>query len=132
MNRESADEIDAKQFVERILGIVLEHADKNGGVDYLSTDGQIAVEVTRVTEGQKAAGRRALNASRKIGAPAGELQNCWLVFTSETQTGLKTFLQRVHPLLLQLEAAGEQSFDDQSAAVHVLWDGDTWRGFEGL
>src|SRR5690606_19296963 len=57
------------------------------------------------------------------GAPEGELQNCWLVFTSETQTGLKTFLQRVHPLLVQLEVAGEQSFDDQPAAIHVLQRG---------
>ncbi|HRQ01083.1 MAG TPA: hypothetical protein PK781_11630 [Terrimesophilobacter sp.] len=123
MNRESADEIDAKHFVERMLGIVLEHADKNGGVDYLSADGRIAVEVTRVTDGRKAAGRRALSASRETDAPEGELQNCWLVFTSETQTGLMTFLQRVHPLLVQLEAVGEQSFHDQPAAVHVLQRG---------
>ena len=31
MNRESPAEVDAKQIVERVLGIVLEHADKNGG-----------------------------------------------------------------------------------------------------
>lgn len=120
MNRESSDEVDAKQIVEGVLGITLEHADKYGGVDYLSTDGRIAVEVTRVTDGRKIAGRGALRASRETGVPEGELVNCWLVFASETQAGLKTFVQRVHPLLLQLEATGKHSFDDHSAAIHVL------------
>ncbi|MBO1740722.1 hypothetical protein [Leifsonia sp. TF02-11] len=120
MNREHPDEIDAKEIVERVLEVLLEHADKYGGVDYRSVDGRIALEVTRVTDGWKAASRSALRASRDAGVPEGELQNCWLVFASETQSGLKTFLQRVHPLLLQLEAAGEQSFWDQPAQVHVL------------
>lgn len=132
MNRESPDEIDAKEIVERILGIVLEHADKNGGVDYLSPDAQVAVEVTRVTDGRKAAGRGALRASQKAGVPEGVLQTCWLVFASETRAGLKTFLQSVHPLLMQLEAAGEEFFFDQAAHVHVLERGPLSEVYLGL
>ena len=49
--------------------------------------------------------------------PEGEHQTCWLVFASETQTGLKTFLQGVHPLLLQLEAADEEFFFNQARAT---------------
>lgn len=132
MNRESPDEVDAKQIVEHVVGIALEHADKNGGVDYLSSDAQVAVEVTRVTDGRKAAGRGALRASQKVGVPEGELRTCWLVFASETQTGLKTFLQAVHPLLLQLETAGEEFFFDQAAHVHVLERGPLSEVYLGL
>lgn len=47
MNKERRDERDAKAIVEKTLEIELEHADKEGGVDYRSTDGRHAVEVTR-------------------------------------------------------------------------------------
>jgi hypothetical protein len=64
MNKERRDERYAKAIVEKTLKIELEHADKEGGVDYRSTDGRHAVEVTRITEGRKRAGRDALNVSR--------------------------------------------------------------------
>ncbi len=123
MNKERRDERQAKKIVERALGIHLEHADKEGGVDYLSTDGRHAVEVTRITDGRKRAGRDALDESRTTGTLEGELQTCWLTITPDTQHGLKTFLQSVHPALVKLESAGETHFDNQRAAVHVIQKG---------
>ncbi len=122
MNKEHHDEREAKLVVERVLGIELRHADKDGGVDYLSSDGCHAVEVTRVTDGRKRAGRDALQMSRDAGT-SGELQTCWLAVASDTQQGLKTFRQRVHSALVELELAGETLFRRQRAAVHVIKKG---------
>ncbi|MEV7212693.1 hypothetical protein AB0O31_06340 [Kitasatospora cineracea] len=123
MNQERPDEYEAKRIVERVTGIILEHADTDGGVDYLSADGRSAVEVTRVTDGRKRAGREALAASREAGMPAGELRTCWLVFVPETQSKLKVFLRRVHPALVELEEAGETLFDRERAAIHLMQQG---------
>lgn len=123
MNKERPDELDAKSIVEIVLGIELEHADKDGGVDYLSTDGRHAVEITRVTDGRKRAGSKALDTSRAAENLEGELQTCWWAFVSDTQVGLKTFLQQVHPALVELEAAGEDQFDRAQAAMHVMRQG---------
>lgn len=123
MNKERRDEREAKRIVENVLGVALEHADKHGGVDYLSADGRHAVEVTRVTDGRRRAGRVALDTSREADEPAGDLRTCWLTFAPDTQPGLKTFVQRVHPALMELEQAGETSFERQRAAVHVIQRG---------
>ncbi|WP_341946311.1 hypothetical protein [Microbacterium sp. LWH11-1.2] len=50
MNQERPNERRAKKAVEKMLGVTLDHADKNGGVDYLFPRGTIALEVTRVTD----------------------------------------------------------------------------------
>lgn len=123
MNKERPDESEAKQFVQKVLGLQLEHADKNGGVDYRSRDGRHALEVSRVTDGRKRAGRDALGVSRETGTPAGELKTCWIAFAPDTQSGLKTFLQSVHPALVALESAGETLFEGQSAAARLIEKG---------
>jgi hypothetical protein len=107
---ERANELDAKQIVEMRLDIELEHADKTGGVDYKTTEGQVAVEVTRVTDGRKEEGRKALRKPDQTRAFERDLLNCWLVFASDTQFGLKTFRQRVRPWLTELEGAGQGTF----------------------
>jgi len=123
MNKERTNELEARKIVEEVLGLELKHTDKEGGVDYRSTDGRHAIEVTRVTDGRKRAGRDALCASRGRGNLEGELQTCWVVFAPATQRRPNTFLQTVHPALVELELAGESFFASQPAAVHVLKQG---------
>ncbi|MGK0741852.1 hypothetical protein ACSHWG_08220 [Leucobacter sp. Z1108] len=120
MNDEHADERAAKAIVESALGIKLVHADKTGGVDYLSAEKRYALEVTRVTDGRRRAGRKALDSSRKTAAPTGKLRTCWVTMAADTQWGLRKFIQQVHPALVALEHAGETDFDRRRAAVHVL------------
>lgn len=123
MNKERPDEVAAKSIVERSLGAELEHADRTGGVDYLSIDGCHAVEVTRVTIGSKRAGRAALTESREAGELEGELQTCWIAFVPETQPALNTLLQSLHPAVVELERAGESGYERNTAAVHILQGG---------
>lgn len=123
MNKERPDEREAKEIVVKSLGVELDHADKHGGVDYRSPDGRHALEVTRVTTGERRAGRVALDASRAKGTPQGALQTCWLTMAPDTQQGLRTFLQQVHPALVGLELAGETVFERQRAALHVIQGG---------
>ncbi|MCL9663930.1 hypothetical protein L2091_01635 [Curtobacterium albidum] len=120
MNKERLNERRAKEIVQRELGISLDHSDKNGGVDYRSQDGSIAVEVTRVTDEDVRRGLRALSESDKSPVTGTPLRACWLVFTSQTAPGLKTLKQRVHPLVAQLEQAGLNFFFDQRAQRHLL------------
>ncbi|KQV05015.1 hypothetical protein [Leifsonia sp. Root112D2] len=68
MNQERPNEAVAKQIVERVMGIELTHADTHGGVDYLSLDGTVALEVTAVTDGEKKGARGALRKSEAKGA----------------------------------------------------------------
>ena len=119
MNTERPNEKDAKRIVETMLGVELDHADGNGGVDYRSSDKQLVLEVTRVTDGLKKSTRHAGRVSRDAASPDVELQNCWLVFVSDTQPGMKTIRQVLPPLFAQLEAVGETHFDRQQAAVHA-------------
>ncbi|MBG6218606.1 hypothetical protein IWX75_003093 [Arthrobacter sp. CAN_A6] len=123
MNQERPNEAIAKQIVERVMGIQLEHADTIGGVDYISIDGTVALEVTAVTDGEKQGARAALARSEAKGSPT-RLQGCWLVFASDTQARMKTFVQRVQPAIAALEFAGETYFDDQHAMVQVIEKGD--------
>lgn len=123
MNKERPDETDAKSIIEKVLGLELEHADHTGGVDYLSSDGRHAAEVTRVTNGAKRAGRAALDRSRKGGVPEGDLQTCWIAFVPETQSGLMTLHQDIHPAVVELERAGKSGYERQNAALHVLRGG---------
>lgn len=132
MNLERPNEREAKRIVEKVTGMALKHADANGGVDYLSTDGQHAVEVTRITDGRRRAGRDALAASPAAGMPDGELQTCWLVFTSDTQPRLKAFRQRVHVALVDLERAGETFFDRGRAGTHLIEGGPLSRIYQPL
>lgn len=134
MNQERPNEAIAKQIVERVMGIQLEHADTRGGVDYVSIDGAAALEVTAVTDEEKKKTRKAFAASmettrRSLAAHARtggppRLKACWMVFTSDTQRRAKSFEQRVQPLIAELELADETSFDDQKAARHVLERGE--------
>lgn len=123
MNKERPDERDAKNVFEGVTGIELEHADHFGGVDYLSIDGEHAVEITRVTTGGRRAGRDALERSRRAEERGGDLQTCWLAFAPDTVRGLKSFMQRVRPAIVELELAGETFFERQRAAVHVIQRG---------
>lgn len=108
MNHERPDEVAAKRIIEKRLRerVRLEHADRLGGVDYLTSDGKIAVEVTRVTDGDVKNGRDALKRSREKAVAELPLQACWLVIISEKLHGQNTIQQRVHPMLVDLEAAG--------------------------
>lgn len=124
MNQERQNEATAKQIVERVMGIQLEHADINGGVDYKSPDRTVALEVTAVTDGAKQSARDALSKSEAEGSPTTKLQGCWLVFAADTQPRMKTFVQRVQPAIEELELAGQTYFDDQDAAEHVLDKGE--------
>ena len=123
MNAERNDEKVAKRIVEQVLGTVLAHADKLGGVDYLSADGLVAVEVTRVTEGLNRSARKARRESRTTGALASVLKTCWLVNIAENGKRLDSFYQNVQPALCELENAGENFFERSRAAVHVAAQG---------
>ncbi|MFZ4842101.1 hypothetical protein [Mycetocola saprophilus] len=123
MNKERDDERAAKLVIEAVLSICLSHADHTGGVDYVSVDGRHAVEVTRVTDGEKRAGRSALRWAKRAGMPEGDLQTCWLVIVPEGQSGLKTFRRDVYPAIIELEKAGETVFWRQIAALHMLEGG---------
>lgn len=119
VNQERPNEAIAKQIFERVTGIRLEHADTHGGVDYVSHDRIVALEVTAVTEGTKRGARDALSRSKLLGSPT-KLQGCWLVFADDRQPKMKTFIQRVQPAIAELEFAGETSFDKQRAIIRIL------------
>lgn len=124
MNQERPNEAIAKQIVERVMGIQLVHADTNGGVDYISSDGTVALEVTAVTDGKKQGARAALSRSKAEGSPTTKLQGCWTVMVAENHPGMKTFVQRVQPAIAELEFAGETHFEQQHAMVHVIEKGE--------
>ncbi|MFJ5962041.1 hypothetical protein [Pseudarthrobacter oxydans] len=126
MNQEHPDEARAKQIVERVLAIQLEHADTHGGVDYISTDGTVALEVTAVTDGAIKAARDALSKAKAKGkgSPTTRLKGCWWVFASDTAPRMKTFSQRVQSAIAELELAGQTSFDRRAAERHVEEGGD--------
>ncbi len=119
VNQERPNELVAKQVVEEVLGVLLKHADTHGGVDYESTDGKIALEVTAVTEGGNKGARDALKKSVRKGVPGAKLASCWIVFVPEGQSSMKSFLQRVQPALVELEHVGETFFERQRAGIHV-------------
>ena len=123
MNQERPNERRAKGIVERESGILFDHSDKNGGADYRSPDGSIAVEVTRVTDEDALKGLRAWSESDNSPVMGTPLQACWPVFAAQTAPGLNTFKQRVHPLVAWLEQAGLYSFFDQRAQLNVLQGG---------
>ncbi|MCW3768228.1 MULTISPECIES: hypothetical protein [Paenarthrobacter] len=123
MNKENPEEIAAKKIVERVLGIQLEHADKTGGVDYRSEDRRVALEVTRVTDEEKRDTRRTFEKSATEGSEAS-LQNCWTVTISEVLRPAKDIVQRVQPLVAELESAGLTSFNEQDAMEHVDDNGE--------
>ena len=123
MNQERPNEINAKDIVERVMGIQLKHADTHGGVDYLSPDGTVALEVTAVTDGEKQGTRDALLKSRTQGSPT-KLQGCWTVTVAENQPGMKYFVQRVKPAIAELEYAGETHFQKQRAIAHLRDKGE--------
>ena len=119
MNQERPNETKAKQIVERAMGIQLGHADTHGGVDYLSIKGTVALEVTAVTEGARKSSRDALSRSKAKGSPTTRLQRCWLVFVADTHPETKSFVQRVQPMVADLEFAGETYFNQRRAKAHV-------------
>ncbi|MFT2693903.1 hypothetical protein [Clavibacter zhangzhiyongii] len=123
MNEERPNEKRAKRLVEEVLCVHLEHHDKYGGVDYLSRDGDVALEVTSVTNGEKNGARKALKMSEAKGAPDFELQGCWIVLISDDRAYMKTFVQRAQPAIAELELAGESHFDRQRAVIHITEGG---------
>lgn len=124
MNQERPNEQRAKEIVERVMSVELDHADTHGGVDYLSPHGTVAVEVTAVTEGARNGVRQALKRSVAKGVEGVELQNCWIVMVDDLQGEMKSFIQRVQPAIAALESAGENYFVDQPAHVHVRQNGE--------
>lgn len=112
MNHERLNESRAKAAIERELSVVLVHADRTGGVDYLTADGSMAVEVTRVTDEAARRSSQAWSRAEKAIVAGPELLNCWLVFVAETTPGLRTLRARVHPLIAELEVQGLRSFDE--------------------
>ncbi len=132
MNQERPNEHLAKEIVKRVMSVELCHADTHGGVDYLSPDGSVAVEVTAVTEGRRNGVRDALRRSVTKGVKDVELQSCWGVMVDDLQDDMKTFIQRVQPALATLESAGETYFVDQPAHVHVLQNGELSAAYRPL
>lgn len=120
MNQERPNEKRAKRLVEKVMHIQLQHHDTHGGVDYLSSDGSVALEVTAVTDGEKNGTWKALKKSEAKGAPNAKLQGCWIIFVADDQAEMRTFVQRVQPAIVDLELAGESYFDQQRAAVHTI------------
>jgi hypothetical protein len=120
MNQERPNETRAKRLVEHVMRVQLEHHDTHGGVDYLSPDGDVALEVTAVTSGEKDGAWKALRKSEAKGAPDAELQGCWLIFVPDDLPDMKTFVQRVQPSIVELELVGESYFDSQPAAIHTI------------
>lgn len=123
MNHERDDEHAARTIVEKVLGIQLKHADVNGGVDYLSNDHNVALEVTRVTDEAKRDTRRTFAKSAAEGSKAN-LRTCWTVTVSETHWPAKKFEQKVQPLIAELESVGAASFDGQDVIDHVDDNGE--------
>lgn len=123
MNQERPNEKRAKRIVDRVMQVELQHHDTHGGVDYISFDGDVALEVTAVTDGQKDGAWRALKRSEARGAPKAELQGCWIVFVPDDLARMKTLVQRVQPAIVELELAGELSFDRQRAVTHSFGGG---------
>lgn len=124
MNQERSDERAAKMILEEIVGVQLEHADTNGGVDYVSVDGTHAVEVTRVTDGRRRAARGALRMSVGPEPHDGVLETCWVAFVPDTTSApLKTFRRNVHRQFVELERTGERHFESGRATAHVLEKG---------
>jgi hypothetical protein len=123
MNQERQNEADAKQIVEQILSVSFNHADTHGGVDYISTDGCIALEVTAVTDGAKKGVRDALRKAGTDKSTSLTLQTCWIVFVPDTQPQMKTFRRRVLPMIAELELAGLTYFEQHRATVHVVKEG---------
>ena len=131
MNQERPNEKCARIWVEAVTGIPLEHADKTGGVDYISRDGSTALEVTRVTDERR---RRANAARRNSQRPvtSAELRSCWLIVVPDRQPRMKGLAQRTIPSLVQLEAAGQTSFSKQDAKAQVRCDGPMAAVYEEL
>lgn len=132
MNRERPDEARARAVVERVMDVSLEHADKTGGVDYLSQDGTVALEVTRFTDAEKRRGRAAARSSRGSSAASSRLRSCWVLMVPETQPKMKSLVQGVLPHLLLLEGVGETYFSSHQATIHVRRGGPLSGVYEAL
>jgi len=123
MNQERPNERRAKRLVELVMQVQLQHHDTHGGVDYISFDGDVALEVTAVTDGQKDGAWKALKNSEARGAPKAKLQGCWAVSVPDDLAQMNTLIQRVQPAIVELELARESSFDKQQAVTHVFMGG---------
>lgn len=132
MNRERPDEARARTLVERVTNVSLEHADKTGGVDYLSRDGTVALEVTRFTDAEKRRGRAAARSSRGSSATSSHLRSCWVLMVPETQPKMKGLVQRVLPHLVLLEEVGETHFSNHQATIYVRRGGSLSGVYEAL
>lgn len=131
-NREHDDERHARAFFTMITGQVVLHADVNGGVDYRSPDGSMAVEVTTVTD------RRAKAARRHIDDLVGSwvthplLGSCWLVSVNDRHPRLKGLPARVLPHLATLDHAGIRSVWRRSAYAFVSQPAHVQAAVQGL
>lgn len=110
-NPEHTEEREARELFTSVTGTALVHADVNGGVDYRSPDGSVAVEVTTVTAEDAKAGRRAsthmfTNKLDDIG-----LRSCWKVDVDGRRARFKGLPLRVAPHLMTLDATGAGGFD---------------------
>lgn len=132
MNHERPNETRAKEIVQRRSDAPLEHHDKYGGVDYLSVDGLVALEVTAVTDGTKIGAWQALEKSKTDDSPKSALQSCWIVFAPENAPALKTFVQRVQPLIAELESEGEDRFELRRTPTHMLRKGALTKIYQAL
>ncbi|MBF4626087.1 hypothetical protein [Curtobacterium flaccumfaciens] len=121
-NPEHDDEIDAKNVLQSQTAYRVEHADHFGGVDYQSSDGAVAMEVTTVTseEVKASTARRGAVLNTKTPTPAAGV--CWWVTIDELHPRFKGLEARVVDALGVLEADGEPEFWSHSA--HALLTGD--------
>jgi hypothetical protein len=117
-NKEGEDEVAAQALVVRATGVSLNHADVNGGVDYLAEDGvSLALEVTRITDGRRAGGRKALDG---WAAESPKLNTCWVVTVADQGVKLKRLAHRLVEPISDFEATGRQRFTRQLAGIDVL------------
>jgi hypothetical protein len=131
VNYERKDERDAKGVVERALQISLDHFDTHGGVDYRSSDGSVALEVTRVTDGRKRAGRSAL-AKSESASDEPPLASCWLMFVPATHGSMKNLERRIREILPELEMAGIRDFDRGAVQLQILERRPKWQLLERI
>lgn len=109
VNKERAEEREARGLVEVALGVTLEFTDESGDADYGFTTvaGQrAALEVTTVTsQKNKVARARWAKESPEYG-PARTLRQCWDIWLDDIDVNYRGLVERLEPQLVVLETCG--------------------------
>lgn len=110
-NRERPDELEARAIAQPGLGVPLEHADRDGDVDYRFTrpDGRRgALEVTTVTDPKNKIARDQWRKASPEYGPAPALRECWQVWINDRDVRYDGLLARLEPAIAALEEVGRR------------------------